>query len=239
MRPATLLLVLLLPAAPAGRAQCALDQSQELYDGGTSARMLPGYTVWQSFTPSADGTICRIDMGFFNDMSGDGLLEVREGEGTAGPVLWSGNVPVVGVTGPGVTWNAWDVNASVLGGALYTFELTPNAATLPDPYGVAIGSTNPYPLGVMGIDDPSGSYPLTFDLDFRTYMGGSAATGPTIWRDDVAPGLVDPSHVIATNATSPYDDVAPPSDDLLFYEVSDPALIFVTRAGFDGVRLDW
>ncbi len=145
-----------------------LDQEQLVYDGGTSARTLPGYSVWQSFTPGISGTLTEIDMGFFNDMSGSGQLQVLSGDGTPGPVLQTLTVPVRGITQLGVTWNAWAVSVQVTAGLLYTFRFTPNAATLPDPYGVAIGTGNPYPRGVMGLDDPSGSYRTTFDMVFRT-----------------------------------------------------------------------
>lgn len=146
------------------------DQQQLVYSGGTSARTLPGYSVWQSFTPSISGILTEIDMGFFNDMSGSGQLIILSGDGTSGPVLQTLTVPVRGITQPEVTWNTWAVNVPVTAGSLYTFEFTPNAATLPDPYGVAIGVGNPYPRGVMGLDDPSGSYRTDFDLVFRTFV---------------------------------------------------------------------
>lgn len=147
-----------------------LDQLQLAYDGGTSARTLPGYSVWQSFTPSISGTLTEIDMGFFNDMSGSGQLDILSGDGTAGSVLQTLTVPVVGFTQPGVTWNTWTVRVRVTAGSVYTFKFTPNSATLPDPYGVAIGVGDPYPRGVMGLDDPSGSYRTDFDVVFRTFV---------------------------------------------------------------------
>jgi len=147
-----------------------LDQQQLIYNGGTSARTLPGYSVWQSFTPSISGTLSEIDMGFFNDMSGSGELQILSGDGTAGPVLQTLTVSVLGITQPEVTWNAWVVNVPVTAGSRYTFKFTPNAATLPDPYGVAIGVGNPYPGGDMGVDDPSGSYRTDFDMVFRTFV---------------------------------------------------------------------
>jgi hypothetical protein len=146
------------------------DQQQLVYNGGTSARTLPGYSVWQSFTPSISGTLTEIDMGFFNDMAGGGQLQILSGDGTAGPVLQTLTVPVVGITQPGVTWNAWTVRVHVAAGSFYTFKFTPNAATLPDPYGVAIGAGDPYPRGVMGLDDPSGSYRTDLDVVFRTFV---------------------------------------------------------------------
>ena len=171
--------VLVIPAAFAGLScsgkdstgpRAILDQQQLVYNGGTSARTLSGYTVWQSFTPSISGTLTEIDMGFFNDMSGSGQLRILSGDGTAGSILQTLTVPVLGITQPGVTWNAWAVSVSVTAGSFYTFNFTPDAATLPDPYGVAVGAGNPYPRGVMGLDDPSGSYRTDFDLVFRTFV---------------------------------------------------------------------
>lgn len=146
-----------------------LDQQQLLYNGGTSARTLHGYKVWQSFTAGITGTLVEIDMGFFNAMSGYALLEVRAGDGSAGAVLASQRVPVTAVDG-GVSWNAWTVSVPITAGELYTFEVTPEAATLPDPYGVCVAMSNPYPRGTMGLDDPSGSYRTDFDLVFKTYV---------------------------------------------------------------------
>ena len=157
-------------------AEGVLDQQQLIYDGGTSARTLSGYSVWQSFTAGKTGTLSEIDMGFFNDMSGSGELQILQGSGTAGTVLQTLTVPVVGITQPEVTWNTWAVSVSVQAGLQYTFKLTPNAATLPDPYGVAIGAGNPYSGGVMGLDDPSGSYPTDFDLVFRTFVTAPPVT---------------------------------------------------------------
>ena len=146
-----------------------LDQQQLLYNGGTSARTLPGYTVWQSFTAGITGTLTQIDMGFFVEMTGSGQLQILAGDGTSGQVLQTLTVPVHAVA-TGITFNSWTVSVPVQAGSVYTFNFTPNAATLPDPYGVAIGTGNPYPGGVMGLNDPSGSYRTDFDLVFRTYV---------------------------------------------------------------------
>ncbi|MCC7390445.1 MAG: hypothetical protein IT431_16960 [Phycisphaerales bacterium] len=167
-------LVSVLAGASAGGV---LDQEQLLYNGGTSARTLPGYTVWQSFTAGLTGTLDTIEMGFFNDMSGDGVLRIYEGRGTHGALLQQLNVPVVGITQQGPTWNLWAVNAQVTAGLQYTFELTPNADTLPDPYGVCIGAYDPYTRGVFGINDPSGSYETEFDMVFRTRVAVPAPAG--------------------------------------------------------------
>jgi hypothetical protein len=238
-------LVLALALAPGARhaaAACAPDQAQLVYDGGTSARTLPGYTIWQSFTPSVTGRLCRLEMGFFNDMSGEGLLEIREGEGTSGTVLQSLVVPVVGVTGGGATMNAWAIDVAVTAGSLYTFELTPDAATLPDPYGVAIGAGDPYPRGVMGIDDPSGSYPTPFDTNFRAHVDAQAAPAVSIYRSSVAQGLVAGRNFLGLALAPPFDDPNPLAV-LNHYAADDgtggPALIFVSKLPGGGVRITW
>lgn len=156
-------------------AEAALDQQQLTYNGGLSARTLPGYSVWQSFTAGVSGTLTEIDMGFFNNMSGSAQLQIFSGQGTQGSLLQTLTVPVTGLTQTAVTWNAWMVNVQVQAGQQYTFCLTPNATTLPDPYGVAVGSPNPYAGGVLGVKDPSGSYPTSSDAVFRTYVGAPSS----------------------------------------------------------------
>ena len=160
--------------AGAASGQQQLDQEQLVYNGGMSARTLPGYTVWQSFTAGVSGTLTQIDMGFFNDMSGDGVLRIYAGSGTAGALLQTLTVPVIGVTQSPVTWNSWTVDVPLTAGLQYAFELTPNPSTLPDPYGVCVGAPDPYPGGALGINDPSGTYPTEFDAVFRTWVTAAA-----------------------------------------------------------------
>jgi hypothetical protein len=182
-------------------------------------------------------------MGFFNDMQGIGVLELREGEGSTGPVLQSLVVPVVGHDGGGVSWNSWAVDVPVTAGATITWTFTPDASTLPDPYGVAIGSTNPYPGGVMALVDPSGTWITPFDVVFRTHVDSALVPVLEVFRSTIAPGLVGVANVIATAPASPYDDAAAPSVPLLFYAVDDgagaPAIIRLARLGPSSVRIAW
>ena len=164
-----------------GASAVILDQEQVRHDGALSARTLPGYTVWQSFTAGTTGTLVHIDMGFFNKMSGAGELRIYEGGGTSGKVLQTLKVNVVGLEG-GVTWNRWSVNVPVVGGRRYTFEFRADGKTMPDPYVVAnSGSSDPYPGGRFGVTDPSGSYAMDFDALFRTWVetgaGGKKGAG--------------------------------------------------------------
>jgi hypothetical protein len=114
-------------------------------------------------------------MGFFTNMSGFGELRIYEGDGTAGRVLQTLRVSVAGSAQPGMTWNRRCVNLPVTGGRRYTFELRPDRNTLPDPYGVAVGSPNLDPGGRLGLNDPSGSYPTEFNAVFRTWVDAGAA----------------------------------------------------------------
>lgn len=154
----------------AAYATQTLDQQQLVYDGGLSARTIPGYSTWQSFTSASTGTLTEIDMGFFNSMAGNGQLRIFSGTGTSGAVLQTLMVPVVGLTQTPVTWNSWAISVPVQAGFQYTFQLIPNRSNMPDPYGVALGSNNPYAGGMLGVNDPSGSYPTTYDSVFRTFV---------------------------------------------------------------------
>ena len=144
----------------AASAQQVLDQSQTLYNGGTSARNLPGYSEWQSFTAGLTGTLTEVDMGFFaginanggTSMSGVGTLNVYLGNGLGGTLLQSEAVNVwatSSATYAPVCWNQWKTNVASVAGQMYTFDFVPGAG-LPDPYGVCVGTNNltaPYTAG--------------------------------------------------------------------------------------------
>ena len=151
-------------------AQAILDQQQTNYDGGVSALTDPGYSEWQSFTARVTGELSFIEVGFFNDLSGDGLLQVYAGQGTLGTLLQSVSVPVVSTTQSGASWNSWAVSVPVEENLQYTFNFIPNAATLDNPYGVAIGAGNPYLDGTHGENHPGYATTDSFDLVFRTYV---------------------------------------------------------------------
>jgi autotransporter-associated beta strand protein len=190
-----------------------LDQEQLIYNGGTSARTLPGYSVWQSFTAGITGTLSEIDMGFFDPMQGDGTLRIYGGEGTGGTLYETVTVPVVGIGNGPLTWNDWSVSVPIIAGQQYTFDLTPNPLTLPDPYGVCNGP-NSYPGDVFGFSDPSGQYPTTSDAVFRTYvttvpkaaLWTSAVSGSwsdsTKWTGGVVPNAVGAGAVFSASTTT-------------------------------------
>lgn len=170
-------------------AQEVIDQQQLVYTAGTSARTLPGYTIWQSFTAGITGQLTGIDMGFFTVMNGDGTLQIYAGQGTRGTLLQTLTVPVV-VTSPyNYSWVHWTVNVPSVAGQQYTFNFTPNPRTLPDPYGVAVSFANVYAGGTMAIVDPSGTYP-GMDLVFRTYVTTGSPTLPIVRSLAVVPTSV-------------------------------------------------
>ncbi|MBL0340123.1 MAG: T9SS type A sorting domain-containing protein [Bacteroidetes bacterium] len=150
-------------------AQCnAIDQSQLNYNGGMSARNLPGYSEFQVFTAGTTGTLCQIEMGFFNPMSGTGIFNVYNGSGINGAILQTQQVTV---TGSGNFFYAFPLSVSVTSGLVYTFQFIPiQGGGLPDPYGVQVENPGTYQGGELNIIDPSGTYPTGFDMVFKTYV---------------------------------------------------------------------
>jgi len=149
-----------------------LDQSQTLYDGGTSARNLPGYSYWQSFTAGITGTLTQIDAGFFTLIDGTGYWTVWEGSGTGGTMLDSQVVNIY--CSGGNCLLSFEENIPVTEGDIYTFQIR-GGPGMPDPYGLQIGSGNPYADGEMGFVDPSGTYLTDFDWVFNTYVQGGGS----------------------------------------------------------------
>lgn len=170
MKFAPIFIAVLLFAVQRIEAQQVLDQEQTQYYGGLSARTLPGYAVGQSFTAGLTGTMTEIDMGFFNNIAGNGRLIIFTGAGPEGTILETLPVTVTSITGTGVSWNDWTVDVPVVAGSQYTFMFTPNAATIPDPYGVCIGSEDSYAGGNLYLQDSSGAVTKFFQSVFRTYV---------------------------------------------------------------------
>lgn len=150
-------------------AQCTTaDQSQLNYNGGMSARNLALYTVWQSFTPGVTGTLCKLDVGFFNPMTGTGTLNIYSGTGTLGSLLQTQSVMV---SGTGNFFQTFTISVAVVAGSVYTFQFIPTqGGGLPDPYGVQIENPGTYAGGQMETSDPSGTYTTGFDMVFNTYV---------------------------------------------------------------------
>ena len=136
-------------------ANPVLDQQQLLYNGGMSARTLPGYSLSQTFTAGLSGVLTEIDMGFFAAYRSPGKYATWDGFGqlsitdATGALLETERVRAFTIAGP-FTWNNWATDVNVLRGHQYAFLFTPAAGTynpetgsgVPDPYGVAIGSIN-------------------------------------------------------------------------------------------------
>lgn len=170
-------------------AQCtAVDQSQLNYNGGMSARNLAQYTVWQDFTPGSTGTLCKLDIGFFNAMTGTGTLNIFAGTGTSGTLLQTQSVTV---SGTGNFFQTFTVSAPVTAGSVYTFQFIPTlGGGLPDPYGVQVESPGTYAGGQMEITDPSGTYNTGYDMVFKTYV-------------DVSTGIYSPENNINSISVAP------------------------------------
>ena len=158
-----------------------LDQKQTDYSAGLGARAHAGRGFWQSFMPSVNGTLERIDLAFFGDMIGQGVLTVYSGEGIAGKKLYSSKVRVT--ANDNAIWNSYTMTLPVLAQKKYTFHFTPNPEKMPDPYGVCAGNAKVktpqdsktskllYDRGVFATIDPSGEYKSdTMSAVFRTYV---------------------------------------------------------------------
>jgi hypothetical protein len=144
-----------------------LDQSQLNYNAGTSARTLPGYSHFQSFTAGLTGTLVQIDMGVFNYINGIGTLIIYAGSDTTGTIL---QTTTVNVNCPaGNCFVNFPVSAAVSAGQAYCFRFIPGAG-IPDPYGVQVEVPGTYAGGQFAIIDPSGVYYPGFDQVFRTYV---------------------------------------------------------------------
>ena len=147
---------------------CNLDQQQLNYNSGTSARNLAGYSVFQTFTAGITGTLCQLDVGFFNAMTGTGTLNIYSGNGLGGTLL---QTQTVTVSGTGNFFQTFTVSAPVTAGMMYTFQFIPTlGGGLPDPYGVQCYMPSTYPLGEYWIKDPGGTYNMNGDMVFKTYV---------------------------------------------------------------------
>lgn len=160
-------------SASASGDSLQLDQSQTLYNGGTSARNLPGYSYWQSFTAGLTGTLVQIDAGFFTFIDGTGFWTVWEGSGTGGTMLDSQVVNIY--CNGGNCLLSFEENIEVVEGNTYTFQIR-GGTGMPDPYGLQIGAGNPYTQGTMGFVDPSGTYLTDFDWVFNTWVESGGVT---------------------------------------------------------------
>ena len=144
-----------------------IDQFDTTYTAGVSARTLPGYSWYQTFTAGITGNLTRIDIGFFNYISGTGTLEVYEDTGITGNLIYTGQVNVFC---PGnACMLPFQVNCNVVAGYSYTFHFIPGIG-IPDPFGVQADFSNSYLGGEMYLIDPSGTYPFSMDLVFATYV---------------------------------------------------------------------
>lgn len=169
------LAALLLPAAAHAFQPQVLDQEQTAYDGGMSAPSLTGYYVGQVFTAGLTGTLTEIDMGFFNNISGSGQLQIFAGAGIGGTDMETESRSVVSTVSNGYTWNDWAVDVPVTSGSQYTFVFTPDTANIPNPYGVAIAYLSTYSGGyqIQGAPDTAASR-TGFQSVFRTYVVAGA-----------------------------------------------------------------
>lgn len=147
-----------------------IDQEQTNYNGGMSALTGPDRSEFQTFIAGMTGTLVQIDMGFFNYISGVGVVNFYAGNGITGTLLNTQNVNVNCPSGNCmITFNE---NSPITAGNAYTFQFIPGAG-MPYPYGVQVQNPGTYNNGELFITDPSGTYPTGMDMVFKTYVGSS------------------------------------------------------------------
>ncbi len=151
-------------------AQCALDQNQPVWNGGTSERNLPGYYDWQSFTSGISGALCQVDVLFCNTTTllvGTGTLNIYDGTGIGGTLLTSQPVNVNGTIAATNTpfWQDFTIIAppNVVNGQVYTWQFIPTVGGgLTDPYLIQVNIPDVYAGGV------SYNFGTGGDITFRT-----------------------------------------------------------------------
>lgn len=196
---------------------CALDQSQLVYNAGTSARNLSQYTVWQSFKPGMTGTLCRIDMGFFNAMTGTGTLKIYSGTGTGGTLKQTLSVTV---SGTGNFFQTFNVAVAVTSGQTYTFQFTPTqGGGLPDPYGVQCVIPSAYPNGEYDITDPSGTYSMGGDLVFKTYVNSALPVELLDFSGEQVGNHIQLNWTTATEINNDYFNIERSNDAINFHTI--------------------
>ncbi len=160
----TLLSILCFMGFPVVAQSQILDQSQLQYDAAQSARNLPGWSIWQSFTAGITGTLSQIDQGFVNPMSGMATLNIYTGSGLDGDLLYTAGVTI---SGTGTFWSTFLIATPVdiTAGEMYTFEIVPiQGGGLPDPYAVQVcWDTTSYTDGVSTAG-------VGYDYVFRTFV---------------------------------------------------------------------
>lgn len=144
-----------------------IDQSQLNYNAGTSARTLPGYSHFQSFTAGLSGTLVEIEMGVFNPINGSGTLIIYAGPDTTGSILQNSTVSISCSSGNCMA--AFPCSVNITAGQVYSFRFIPGNG-IPDPYGLQMENPGTYPGGEFAIIDPSGIYFDGFDQVFVTHV---------------------------------------------------------------------
>lgn len=160
------LILILLGISVVSKSQ-TLDQSQLVYDAAHSARNLPGYSTWQSFTAGITGTLAQIDQAFASNMTGTATLNIFSGTGIEGNFLYTDTVAISGI---GNFWQSFIISTPILINAneIYTFQLIPlQGGGLPDPYAIQMsGPTDAYLDGIS-------SFNPTFDYVFKTFVNST------------------------------------------------------------------
>jgi hypothetical protein len=149
-----------------------LDQEQSVYDEDMAISIGAGIEqVGQKFTADITGTLKEIDMAFSGDVAVGGLVRIYQLYTGSGLVEMGSFEVTVSSDGAGPNYNSFVVDAPVESGNNYVFLLEPVGESLPDPYAVCVGLSDPYAGGYMAWVE-NGDYwgPIDRDLVFRTWV---------------------------------------------------------------------
>lgn len=160
--------VILIADASFPSSTSVIDQEQTNYNGGMSALTGPDRSEFQTFVAGITGTLLQIDMGFFNFISGVGVVNLYVGNGITGTLINTQNVNVNCASGNCTI--SFPENTMITAGNAYTFQFIPGAG-MPYPYGVQVENPGSYISGELFITDPSGTYATGMDMVFATHVG--------------------------------------------------------------------
>jgi len=152
-----------------------------------------GASFWQSFVPMVDGILDQITTTFSTLPGGDVDLNVYDGQGVGGTLLYTQSFTPSTAGSPSVVDLLTTLD--VLSGTEYTFELMPLA-----PFQIQTTAGDPYPAGVSSVGGPTD---LRFSVDIlqRPLVDNGTTDSDGIDHWTLSQSAFDCSHVGANPIT--------------------------------------